>query len=400
VTHALFRTEDDAILSLRDEDGNAAEPYTFLPVLPMVLVNGSSGIGTGFSTSVPSYNPLDLIANIERALANKSLAPMLPWWRGFTGVVEPVSHNPEMPRPTGKEKKATLAMRESVNFRTRGLIQKLSKTTVRITELPVGVWTRPYKAWLGKHVGNSSGAKKELSIKTFTEHHDVDSVDFCVTLSPGVMTGLKDSELLELFHLSDNVSLDNMHLFDLSGKLRKFASPLEILAAFIPARLEYYGKRKALRVSSLCAHLAGLRQKLKFVHGIVAGRITLLGKSREELFQQLRALGFSAQLPEALPLNDPRGSGTVFPLKPLDASSSGNFDSGPESGKESGSEAFDALLQLPVGTFTQESVARLQKQVATVEKELADLKASSPQALWLADLQEARRAILAHWASS
>ncbi len=61
-----------------------------MPVLPMVLVNGAEGIGTGWSTFIPNYNPRDIVANLRRLLAGEPQAPMQPWYKGFNGIISQV----------------------------------------------------------------------------------------------------------------------------------------------------------------------------------------------------------------------------------------------------------------------------------------------------------------------
>lgn len=54
-----------------------------MPIIPMVLVNGSEGIGTGWSSYIPNYNPRDIVANVKRLLNGEEMQPMDPWYRGF-----------------------------------------------------------------------------------------------------------------------------------------------------------------------------------------------------------------------------------------------------------------------------------------------------------------------------
>jgi hypothetical protein len=116
---ALFPAADTPLLARRDEDGSAAEPHAFLPVVPALLLNGVAGIGTGWSTSIPPFHPARVADAVEAAIdagwhrapsasgagaagggggAESALAPALPspppfplrpWWRGFRGAVEP-----------------------------------------------------------------------------------------------------------------------------------------------------------------------------------------------------------------------------------------------------------------------------------------------------------------------
>merc|ERR1719261_357578 len=87
-TRLIFSPLDDAILNYLDEDGQRIEPEWYAPIIPMVLVNGAMGIGTGWSTSVPNYNPLVIIENLRRHLRGEQMHSLQPWYRGFTGVIE------------------------------------------------------------------------------------------------------------------------------------------------------------------------------------------------------------------------------------------------------------------------------------------------------------------------
>src|SRR5210317_338299 len=84
-TRSLFDPRDDAVLNYLDDDGKSIEPEYYVPIIPTVLVNGTEGIGTGFSCYVPPFNPSDICANIERIIDGKELVPMKPWFKGFKG---------------------------------------------------------------------------------------------------------------------------------------------------------------------------------------------------------------------------------------------------------------------------------------------------------------------------
>jgi DNA topoisomerase-2 len=87
ITRFIFHPSDDPLLSYLDDDGQSIEPATYIPVIPMVLVNGSEGIGTGWSTSVPTYNPRDIINNLRNMINGEACEDMKPWFRGFTGYL-------------------------------------------------------------------------------------------------------------------------------------------------------------------------------------------------------------------------------------------------------------------------------------------------------------------------
>eukprot|EP00952_Eustigmatos_sp_NYUAD-ZCMA_P013704 54119-Eustigmatos_ZCMA.PRE.1 len=57
----IFRSEDNGILRYAQEDGVQVEPETYLPIIPLALVTGISGIGTGWATQIPPHDPRQII---------------------------------------------------------------------------------------------------------------------------------------------------------------------------------------------------------------------------------------------------------------------------------------------------------------------------------------------------
>ena len=131
----IFRKEDEPILQHVDDDGVAVEPETYFTTIPMLLVNGSIGIGTGFSTDILPYNPVDLISaikdRISGSVADLTKRSFQPWWLGLRGSVK--------------------AMEGGKGWSTSGMIMwEDEKHQIPIKELPVGMWKRDYKCLLKK----------------------------------------------------------------------------------------------------------------------------------------------------------------------------------------------------------------------------------------------------------
>ena len=190
VTRSIFCCEDDDVLEQQEEDGVRIEPKNYAPIIPMALVNGCTGIATGWSTAVPKFNPLDVIDNIRRRLHGLAFRSMHPWYAGFTGVIEQVVSNSGISRPVKQRRikqeddEATQAVETSTaNTSTANSVAALSQTgengfavegsdqaaasatacrlfrvlghatavddnKILITELPLGVWTTNYKDFL------------------------------------------------------------------------------------------------------------------------------------------------------------------------------------------------------------------------------------------------------------
>lgn len=166
--HMLFPREDDPILNHRIDDGQKVEPVYYVPILPMVLVNGTEGIGTGWSTNVLKYNPVDLIKCIQNKLEGKSYIGLVPWTRGFQGKMYPGDNEDYT--------KEELANRAIKKWTSRGCWVEEKKNSIRITELPLGKWTEDYKQYL-----NDLMTRGE--IRGIEEYHTEKNVDFLIHLS-------------------------------------------------------------------------------------------------------------------------------------------------------------------------------------------------------------------------
>jgi DNA topoisomerase-2 len=136
VVRRLFPEEDDALLEYLEDDGQMIEPKFFCPIIPLLLVNGSQGIGTGWSTFIPPHDPMSVLDYIRAKLESQLELPLIePYVNGFKGVIER--------QPDGR------------GYSTYGKIKELNKKTVLISELPIGVWTDKYKEHLLKMVGTA-----------------------------------------------------------------------------------------------------------------------------------------------------------------------------------------------------------------------------------------------------
>ena len=85
ITNKIFNKVDEALLDYINDDGFIVEPEFYIPIIPMILVNGCQGIGTGWSTKIPCYNPADIVENINNLIEGKPMKDLIPWYRGFTG---------------------------------------------------------------------------------------------------------------------------------------------------------------------------------------------------------------------------------------------------------------------------------------------------------------------------
>jgi DNA topoisomerase-2 len=351
ITRTLFRKEDDAVLTYLDDDGLLVEPETYAPVVPMLLVNGALGIGTGFSSTVLSYNPADCVAALRGRLqgVHATLAGMTlqPWWFGFKGAVLPGA--------------------DSKTWITKGVYEFVDDDTciIRIKELPVGTWTKEYKGILDDILAAQDEAKKKakdapagaekpvVMLRGYEEaYNDVD-VDFILEMDPEYYHEARayPSEFETKFRLVNSHKTTNMVAFDVSGKIRRFDTVGEILETFYGARLALYGARKAHELARMDAELRELSARHMFVKAVVEGRLVVANAPDAELLEGLQGLG----------------------LPPLS--------------EGEGLKGYEYLLRMRVDRLKASAVLDLERDLATLQAARDTLAATAPETLWLNDLE-------------
>lgn len=251
-TKKLFCGDDEPILKWLEDDGKSIEPEFFVPTLPMVLVNGCEGIGTGFSTYIPPYNPADIKANLIRLLTKKPMVKMTPWFRGFKGKV---------------------IQKDEKSWTLQGVYKtESSKELVRVTELPPGKWIQDYKEYLDKCV-------EEGKIRSYENHSTETEPNFLVVGAAAEW----DPKISVTVHTS------NMYLVTVSGQIKKYETPEEILVEYAQVRLGHYKLRKKHLTDSMKKQLDLLSTKAKFIECVVEGRIEIFRRSKSQIQESMKS---------------------------------------------------------------------------------------------------------------
>jgi DNA topoisomerase II len=249
----LFDPKDDAVLSYLTDDGKKIEPEFFVPVLPTVLINGTEGIGTGFSSFVPPYNPSDIIKNIQKALKGQPIDKMTPWFKGFKGTIAQDSD-------------------DSQSFLMMG-VYTVNETTVTVTELPPGRWIQDYKEFLDELV-------EKKTISSYKNNSTTESVHFEIFDYQG-------SDVVKDLKLSKGIRTSNMHLFHPVSGIKKYSSAEEILVDFVQVRIKYYNMRKHHLIKELTERAKILNNKAKFVRQVVDGDLIIFKRNKKSLEDEL-----------------------------------------------------------------------------------------------------------------
>ena len=330
LARAIFPDVDDAVLQYIDDDGTIVEPEYYVPVIPFALVNGISGIGTGFSCSIQPYHPLALVDYLKRKLIAESTdgIDFVPYYEGFKGAVDKIGDH---------------------KFAIKGTYERQdSEDKVRITELPIGSWTMPYITFLEGLVDggvDKTGKKIAPVLKDFKSNSTEVAVDITVQFPKGTLSGMSNDSIEKTLKLATSVSTSNMHMFNAECKLHKYESVAEIIDEFYTVRLATYAKRKANQVQVMEQKLVKLSNRAKYILGNLDGSIDLRRKTNDAVVALLESKGFDR----------------------LDGD-------------------YKYLTKMPMDSVTQENVDAIMKEKADTEQALETLKATSCETMWMREL--------------
>lgn len=346
ITSKLFRSEDDHILEYLDEDGTQIEPKYYVPVLPTLLINGTSGIGTGWSTDIPMYNPIDIINNIKLKISGKKMKRLKPWFRNHTGELSAI--------------KGCLT-----KYVSKGIYQ-YSRNVLIINELPVGMWSETYRDFLDslidKNVKNGnesteskSGKKSTLKetrngiLLSYKKDYDENHVYFELTLSDTVhnLFGTDIEGLLQVFKLKSSINISNMHAFNTNCKIHKYKTANDIINEFYDVRIIHYAKRKEFLLDKWNNELDVISEKVRFIMMIINNELEIKNVKKDVLNAKLEEHDFTKQ-----------------------------------------KDSYDYLTRMPISTLTKEKVDELTQLEDEITNKIDILEKKTNEELWLDDLTE------------
>jgi DNA topoisomerase-2 len=342
ISNKIFREEDEMILSYKIEEGKEIEPVNYEPIIPMVLVNGISGIGTGFSTDIPPYNPLDLVKCLKKLIKGEMCSDIAPYYRGYTGVVSKLDEQ---------------------HFVMKGVYKIIDSDTIHITEIPTEFGLEAYKAFLTsleiieKKDTQTDTSKQKLIdfiMKPYTN-----KVDIMVTFRPTELQKIiKEDKIESYLKLNSKISLTNMHAYNYKNKMTKYDSPYEILEEFYTYRLQIYVKRKAFYIRVLENDLNLIKYKVMFIENILDKKIIIERQRKEAIIEKLVSLKY------------PKLSSDI----------------------NSDDKSYSYLINLPLWSLTFEKIEELKSELEMKELLLAEYLSKTVEQIWLGELDEFEKA--------
>jgi DNA topoisomerase-2 len=339
ITRSLFPQQDDLILKYLNDDGTPVEPIFYAPIIPMILVNGSKGIGTGFSTDIMCYNPLQVISYLTSKLEGIQYnASFVPYYEGFQGTIEKISES---------------------RFLIKGKYEKVASDKIRVTELPVGLWTETFKEHLEELIDpgvDKEGKKIVPVIKDYDDMSKDTTVDFTITFQKGKIEELETTKcdydcngLEKLLKLYTTNTTTNMHLFDADDKLKKYEKVEEIIDDYFETRLKMYHVRKEYLIEALEKELVILSNKARYIQELLDDTIDLRKKKKTEIISMLQEKGYNM-------IDD--------------------------------DNEYKYLVRMPMDSVSDENVNKLNKEHKDKSDELERIKETTIQQMWLSELHE------------
>lgn len=325
--YSLFNEDDNAVLEYLDDDGVQIEPEYYVPVLPMILINGSNGIGTGFSTNIPCYNPRDIIANIKGLLRDEDyeLQDMQPWYKGFTGRID--------------------------GNMSYGIYRRKDKTRIEVNELPIGYWTEDFKSHIEQYID-----KHPKILKDYESHYTDKCVHFVLQFQSKEVTDsmfdTPDNQTLTRFEIDFKMtstrplSTTNMHLYDNDGKIRKYNNVTEIVKEFYLLRIRTYSKRKQHMINKLNTDIQFMDARITFILDVIESRLNIMNVKKQTIEDYLVSNDFPKQ-----------------------------------------TDGYNYLTKMPIHNLTYEKKEQLIKEVNEKKDLLRDIQATDEKTMWLNDIK-------------
>lgn len=328
-TRNIFLERDDQLLHYIFDDNDRVEPEFYLPVIPMIMVNGvSTAIGTGFSCSIPPYNVEEIVRYVRKWVAKKEekveewnpewIDDMTPYYKDYLGHIIKI---------------------DGTKFRSSGIMKELGNGKYRISELSIGMSTNKYKEYLEELVE----MKKIKQLKNYSSASEV-CFEFAITSSDFVPS-------LEVMKLTSLIHLSNMVLFTKDFKLKKYQKLSTIFCTYCEERYIGYVQQKEWVLQNLKKELFVNEQKQKFLHLILSKQLDLSKYIDNDIDEVLER---------------------TFGLKKWE-------------------QSFQYLLSIQIHQLTKTRLESLSKKIIEIKKEIARIQKLSPGDFWVEDLDEFQR---------
>lgn len=270
LTDKIFAEDDYPLLKFSHDDGMKVEPVFYIPIIPMILINGTRAIGTGWSSFIPNFNLEDVIQKLYLLMENKleefESMQLIPFYHNFSGVIEKM---------------------ELQKFSTKGILETKeikNKIIYVVKEIPIGESIDAYKSFCEKLL-------EEKVISNFKNYSSAENVHFEFQKHDLY----KKEFTMETLKLVSTLATSNMVLFTKDNKIKKYDSIDDIFYEFYDERLLYFEKRIKYMLDCLSTRQKFLTNKSRFILQVVHKEIELFNKNDKEISSQLEELEYEKE---------------------------------------------------------------------------------------------------------
>lgn len=266
--HSNFYTifKDFNLTIKQFEEGYEIEPKYYLPIIPMIIINGSQGIAVGFASKILNRDPKRIIdvciKNLKGQKYNKVFKPLI---REFNGKVEQDLENP-------------------LKWLFYGTYEKVNKTTLRVTEFSPDMTYEKIE----KHFSALEDSTKIVSY----ENNSKDKVDVIVKLKRDYLDNASDFELRKLLNTDSSIT-ENLTMLDENENIIIFDNINDIINYFITFRLKFYAKRKKALIEDLEKNILTISNRLKFIKAIIDKKLSINNVAKDIIVKKIIALKIS-----------------------------------------------------------------------------------------------------------
>ena len=334
VTPYIFRSEDNDVLTYQNDDGTPIEPVFYVPIIPMILVNGANGIGSGYSTLIPSYNPVEIITYLQNKIKNKKNIELKPYYKDFKGSI-------------------TLDI-ENKRYVSRGLMNRLTDYIYEINELPLWTWNDSYYEFLDDLSEDKKDDKGKVTRKTYIREWVKDGNDKDIKIKIYLIKDNVPKEFIEniwkSLKMESYIPFSNMHLFDENKKITKYDTQYEIIDNYYNVRLDYYDKRKQFQLKKIKYEIEVIKNKMIFIKEVIEDRLKINKRSREQIEIDIDKL-------KLIRVND----------------------------------SYSYLLNMSIISLTKEKLVELKEEYERMKEKHKVLDSTKIEDIWLSELDELKK---------
>lgn len=260
--HPNFRLiyQDFELLNNKIEEGIEIEPDFFLPIVPTVILNGSSGIAVGFATNILNRNPKDVVEACLSVLGSRKIKTLSPWLSEFTGTFTRDHSNQN-------------------TWKISGHYQVINSTTVKVTEIPPSFTYEKYEELLNLLV--------EKKVIVDYEDNSSDKIEYILKFQRSILKDYISKDKLDTLLKIHSQETENLTTIDENGKLKIFDKAEDIVTHFVNVRLGYYDKRKEYLLDKLKRELLIISNRARFIKDIIDEKLKINNIPKDTIINYL-----------------------------------------------------------------------------------------------------------------